>query len=141
MALLAILKRVWQPDASIAIMAGRRRWQQTPGLSIKDFMQNVHIKLKFGNDIDKTDLWKAIIYEVDPDFPWSPMNRLDTVKKFCEKCGGWLWKTPFLSPQDLKKAAEQAGMVRKGPDDVRIQNFVLASTCGGVEVDRKIEEG
>ncbi len=105
------------------------------------FMPDVHIKLKFGNDPDKNDLWKAIIYEVDKDFPWNPLNSRTTLGKFCEKCKGWLWRGVYLEPGDLKKAALQAGMARKGDDDVRIQNFVAASKCGGMVVDRAIEEG
>jgi hypothetical protein len=94
-----------------AYVYNAKRYNFTPPLKLKDYMPDIHIKLKYGTDSTKNDLWSAIIYEIDSDFPFNPMRLLTTKGLFCTKCSGFLWKIPFLNLAILKRLCVKSALL------------------------------
>jgi hypothetical protein len=69
-----------------------------------------HIHVKLAGELDKIELFHAIIEKIDGSWPWGPSKGNHGTVRVCRKCKGFLLSNPRFAPQDLKAAGEQAGI-------------------------------
>ena len=89
----------------------------------------IHICLKIGGEKYETNREKIaffhrVAFEIDRDWPWASSYGNHSYKfRKCEKCGGRVYITPKMSPNDIKKLGRQLGL------RVKIKRFALIEKC------------
>lgn len=91
---------------------------------------HIHVKLK--GEESKIHIFHSIIEKCDGAWPWGATKYNGSVS-VCRKCKGFVLSNPRIAPQDIKAAAEQAGVA------VKIYVFSPQNHCFSIEEWKHIE--
>lgn len=86
------------------------------------FSGDYHILLRLKGSELAIEKFHHIMKICDSDWPYISKVTI----RVCRKCGGAVWHSPRIAPEDIKSAARQVGDMR-----VKIKHFAAVTACRG----------
>lgn len=106
---------------------GARTYRQGKYIDV----ETVHFRFKFKASEGIQNLFHAMLRIADTDYPLDPDRKRNKPLRWCTKCKAWEWYRAVPNPDEIRRAAKQAGV-----DKLKIVRWLSADKCKGKIVDK-----
>lgn len=94
-------------------------------------VNTIHFKFRLKGTEGQKNVFHAMLKKADSDYPLDPDRKRTTPLRFCQKCHAWEWPRSVPDPDEVRRAAKQAGIKQ-----IKIQRWINASKCQGVIIQK-----
>lgn len=105
-----------------------RQQEKGQGRSMND---TFHLRMTLEGHPEEVDMFHLLLFSVDPGYPVIPMRKLNDLTPFCTRCDGMVWKGAIMTPEEIRKAARQAGV------RVKIHSYRKGYKCGAATLEHR----
>ena len=91
-----------------------------------------HVRIDVWGPAANREVFFAMCFVVDPDFPISPTRKTNESIPICSKCKGVIWSSPMLNTRELKRAAKQCNV------QIKIRRYAVGTACGSHNIESRI---
>lgn len=80
---------------------------------VNPFNPDAYVKVRLSGSLPKIRFFHYVMSMLDPDWPWAGEERRDTNENLkCPKCDGLLYRSPLVTPGELKMLGRQVNQLK-----------------------------